>query len=273
MSAQAGRRGLRKPVLRAFALTAMAATATIALLVGGCVTVRPPGGLEPSKPNLPEAARDNTALGVGYLREGRLDLALEKLRRAVEQDSSYAPAHATLAVAYAQRGDNDLAEAEYRRALDLADDPGVRNNFGVFLCGMGKTAEADRYFMDAARNHDYPTPEAAWANAGVCARKAGDLNRAMADFRQALKLNPDFGDALAPLATQSYLSHDYLQSRAYLQRYEQVAQPTAQTLALGANIERALGHADAARAYELKLIRNFPDSDETAQLLKRNAAP
>lgn len=249
------------------------AAGLLACVAAGCVTVRPPGGLEPSKPNLAEASRDNTALGVGYLREGRLDLALEKLRRAVEQDPSYAPAHSTLAVAYVQRGDNDLAETEYRRALELGDDPGVRNNFGVFLCGVGKTAEADRYFMQAARNHDYPTPEAAWTNAGVCARKAGDAVRANADFREALHLNPDFADALAPLAMQAYAAHEYLQAQAFLQRYERVAQATAQMLALGAGIEHALGHADAARAYELKLIRNFPDSDETAQLLKRNAAP
>ncbi|MDB5987597.1 MAG: pilW [Nevskia sp.] len=248
-------------------------TVLLGVLVAACVTVRPPGGLEPSKPNLPEAARDNTALGVGYLREGRLDLALEKLRRAVEQDPSYAAAHSTLAVAYAQRGDNDLAESEYRRALELGNDPAVRNNFGVFLCGVGKTAEAERYFMQAARNHDYPTPEAAWANAGVCARKAGDAARANADFREALRINPDFADALAPLATQAYAAHDYLQAQALLQRYERVAQPTAQMLALGAGTQHALGHADAARAYELKLIRNFPDSEETAQLLKRNAAP
>jgi type IV pilus assembly protein PilF len=248
-------------------------TLCAASLAAACVTVRPPGGLEPSKANLPEAARDNTALGVGYLRQGRLDLALEKLRRAVQEDPSYAPAHSTLAIAYAQRGDQQLAETEYRRALDLGDDPAVRNNFGAFLCSIGKSEEADRYFMQAAHNRDYPTPEAAWANAGVCARKAGDQARADADFREALRLNANFADALEPLAAQAYADHDYLQAESYLQRYERAGPQTAQTLALGASIQHALGRADAARDYELKLIRNFPDSDETAHLLQRNPAP
>ena len=242
----------------------------LAFLVGGCVTV--PNALAPSKPNLPEAARDNTSLGVGYLREGRLDLALEKLKRAVVQDPDYAPAHSTLALAYAQHGENDEAESEYRRALELQDDPGVRNNFGVFLCGVGKTAEADRYFMQAVKDHSYATPEAAWTNAGFCARQAGDSARATVDFREALRLNPGFADALPPLAALVFASHDYVQTRALLQRYERVAPPTAQTLSLAADTERALGYTDAAHAYELKLLRNFPDSEETALLLKRNAA-
>jgi len=244
-----------------------------ASLTTACVTVRPPGGLQPSKANLPEAARDNTALGVGYLREGRLDLALEKLRRAVQEDPNYAPAHSTLAIAYAQRGDQQLAENEYRRALDLGDDPAVRNNFGAFLCSIGKADEADRYFMQAANNRDYPTPEAAWANAGVCAHKTGNQARADADFREALRLNPNFADALQPLAVQAYADHDYLKADGYLQRYERSGPQTAQTLALGASIQHALGRADAARDYELKLIRNFPDSEETAHLLQHNAAP
>jgi type IV pilus assembly protein PilF len=250
-----------------------------ACALSACVT-ETAGGLPNVKPDLHEAARINTQLGTGYTHEALnasdlgtrrklLEVALDKLQKAISQDDDYAPAHAALAYVYALRGDNDNADAEYRRALRLApDDPDTRNNYGVFLCGQGKTAEAERNFMRAAKNPDYTTPAAAWTNAGVCARKAGDLARAESDFRQALEADPGFADALAEMAAISFQQHNYLATRAFLERYQRVAKPSAGLLALGARAERALGNESAARQYEIKLVRNFPDSPEAAQILQ-----
>lgn len=246
-----------------------------ALFAAGCVTEKPKGGLEQrSEPNLAEAARINTQLGADYARQGRYDIATEKLKKAIDQDERYAPAHTTLAYVYTQRGDPVLAEAEYRRALELdGSDPEVRNNFGVFLCGQGKTAEADRYFMSAVRDRAYSTPEAAWTNAGLCAMKARDAARAEEDFRQALKINPGFAEALAQMAALTYQQRDYPRARAFLQRYDRVAKPRADTLLLAADTERQLGDPQAARRYEASLLQSFPESEEAAQLQKRSIAP
>jgi type IV pilus assembly protein PilF len=255
-------------------VTQRAALALAVALLAACVTEPPKNAEAVPQPNLPEAARINTTLGVDYARQGRMDLALEKLQRAIEQKPDYAPAHSALAFVYTQRGDNEAGEREYRRAIELdGTDPSIRNNFGVFLCGQGKTREADTYFMQAVQDRSYATPEAAWTNAGVCAQRAGDAVRAEADFRAALHINPNFADALSRMAAIAYQNRNYLQARAFLQRYDGVAQPTAETLWLAARNERALGDASAARRYELKLIQNFPESPETAQLLKQPAAP
>jgi type IV pilus assembly protein PilF len=260
-------------------IPALAGPLLVAAVLAACVT-ESTGGLPNVKPDLHEAARINTQLGSGYTREALnagdpttrrklLEVALQKLQKAIDQDDDYAPAHAALAYVYALRGQNEDADAEYRRAIRLApDDPDTRNNYGVFLCGQGKTAEADRNFMRAANNPNYATPAAAWTNAGVCARRAGDLARAESDFRQALAADPGFPDALAEMAAISFLQQNYLATRAFLERYQRLAKPSAALLALGARTERALGDERAAREYEIKLVRNFPDSPEAAQVLQ-----
>jgi type IV pilus assembly protein PilF len=245
----------------------------IALAAAGCVTEKPKGLDQRSEPNYEEAARINTELGADYARQGRFDVATEKLKKAIDQNDRYAPAHKTLAYVYTQRGDSEHAEIEYRRALDLDNsDPETHNNFGVFLCSQGKSAEADRYFMTAIRDRSYTTPEAAWTNAGLCALKTKDAARAEEDFRQALKANPDFGEALVQMAMLSYQRQDYLRTRAFLQRFDRVARPRAETLLLAAKTERNLGDNQAARRYEANLVQSFPESEEAAQLQKRSIA-
>jgi type IV pilus assembly protein PilF len=246
--------------------------AAVVSLTAGCITVSPTGNLEQrSEPNLAEAARINTELGAEYARQGNYDIATEKLKKAIGQDSRYAPAHTTLAYVYTQRGDNERAEVEYRRALDLdGSDPEVRNNFGVFLCSQGKTEEADKYFMSAVRDHAYSTPEAGWTNAGLCAIKAKDNARAENDFREALRINPDFPEALAQMATLTFQKQDYLRTRAFLQRYDRTAKPRPDTLLLAARTERSLGDIQSARRYEATLLQSFPESEEAAQLQKRS---
>ncbi len=246
----------------------------ITIAISGCVT-ETTGGLRPqSPPDLIEAARINTQLGSDYARQGRFDIAEEKLRKAIDQNERYAPAHTTLAYVLTQTGDRENAEREYRRSLALApDDAGTHNNFGVFLCGEGKYTEADKAFHIALANRNYSTPEAAWTNAGVCQMKAGKTAAAADSFREALKLNPEFADALAQIAVVTYRQGDWLRTRAFVQRYEKVGGRTPEMLLIAANTERRLGDKKSAHAYEQTLLREFPESDQAVQLLKNPPAP
>ena len=237
--------------------------------LSACVTETK--GYKPAKPDLPQAAKVNTELGANYARDGEYDVALKKLSTAIEEDDSYAPAHARIAYVYAQMGDPEKAQGEYRRALELdPNDPDTQNDYGVFLCAQGKTAEADSHFMLAVQNHGYSTPAAAWTNAGVCARKANDQKRAEGDFRMALAIGGERPDplALAGMAEISYAKQDYLHARGFLERYDKVGSPTPGLLALGVYNERALDDEDAAHQYELKLLRLFPESPEAVQLTR-----
>ena len=247
------------------------ATSLIAslLLVAACAQQLPP---EKQK----EAARANTQLGIEYMKQGDNTVALEKLKKAVQQDPNSADANAALGLVYARTKDATLADKYLRKALDL--DPtnaGLLNNYGAFLCLEKREPQrAEGYFLRAAQSPRYATPEVAYTNAGVCARKVPDVAKAEAYFRQALERNAKFPDALIQMALLSADNGNHLSARAFLQRYEAVGPATRDTLGLGMRIESGLGNRSAADRYAERLRREFPDAAEQDTFSsKRSADP
>jgi type IV pilus assembly protein PilF len=242
----------------------------VVLALSACVAVQAPNPAP--KADLHEAAEINTRLGLGYMQEGNLKTAQEKLSNALEQDPEYAGAHAAIAMLYARRGDYDEAEKQYRQALSLdRDNPDLKNTVGAFLCDRSKNEEGLRYLLEAAQDHSYTTPEMAWANAGICTFSAKRPDDAENYFREALKVNPNYPTALAQMARVNFERKDYLHARAFLQRYQRVGPPTPDTLWLGASVERQLGNPRDAHDYEIKLIQKFPNSDQSRQIMNRTS--
>ena len=215
-----------------------------------------------------EAAVANMNLGAGYLQQGRLDLAVERLQRALAQNPRLVLAHSTIALAYDRLGDFEQAEMHFRRATELdSSDGAAANAYAVFLCSrQSRWADAEPYFRRAVADTDYPTPEAALTNAGVCALSAGDVDAAMENFRAALGRNPTFRDALLNMMDLSYQRRDFLQARAFVQRYLDAHPPTAPVLWVCHNVERELGNAAGADRCAAQLRTGFQNSSELAQL-------
>lgn len=236
----------------------------LGLGAAGCTTTGQVG-----ERNLRAAAEANVHLGVGYLQQGKYDLALAKLEKALEQDPSLPSAHNVIAVLHERLNQPDLAERHYRRALSLApDDAGTHNNYGRFLCMQNRLREAEEQFLVALKNPLYQTPEVARTNAGICALRVPDKAKAEEHFRSALKANPHYREALIEMAKLSLEQENYMLARAYLQRYLEVGPKSAESLWLGVRIERKLGNRSAAASYALLLKSNFPDAEETRWLLQ-----
>lgn len=211
--------------------------------------------------DLRKAAETNTALGRQYMDRGQYEVALEKLKRAVANDKTYAPAHTMLGVLYENIGELEDAESEFRMAVKYDPTDGdVNNNLGAFLCRNDKANEADPYFQAALKDPFYTTPEIATANAGSCALSRGELDKAEAYLRQSLEQDQRMASALLPMAEVSYQKESYLRARAFLQRYESVGPDTEESLYLGFLVESALGDSRAAAQYRDKLYEEFPGS-------------
>jgi type IV pilus assembly protein PilF len=207
-------------------------------------------------------------LGAGYLRQGNVTLAIERLERALAQDPRLVQAHSTIALAYDQIGSLEEAETHYLRATELDPRSGNAANFyAVFLCNrQQRWADAVPYFRRAADDSNYPTPEAALTNAGVCARDAGEVEVATENFREALVRNPSYSDALLNMMELSYQQRNFLQARAFVQRFLAARPATAQVLLMCVNVERELDDAATADRCAAQLRSGFRGSDELAQL-------
>jgi type IV pilus assembly protein PilF len=217
-----------------------------------------------------KAAETNTALGRQYLDRGQYEVSLEKLKRAVAFDPSYAPAHTLLGVLYETLGQNDKAGEEYKLAVRHDPDDGdVNNNYAVYLCGANKYKEAEKHFEVAMNDPFYTTKWVAYGNAGLCALRNNDLDKAEIYLRQSLEYDNDYASALLPMAQLSYRKQDYLRARAFLQRYESVGEINSESLYFGYLIEVELGDEKAASQYRNNLMDQFPGSAEAAQLRNR----
>lgn len=215
------------------------------------------------------AAQTNTELGRQYIARGDYEIALDKLKRAIAHDRTYAPAHTVLAYLYENIGEDDMARHEYREALKYdRDDGGTNNNYGAFLCAEGKWPEAENYFQKALDDPFYDTPELALSNAGLCALNAGDLDKAESYLRQSLEYDENLPASLLALGQLSYRRGQYLRARAFLQRYEAAASHTEESLEQAYRVEQAMGDDEAAALYRRRLIEEFPNSRAARELVR-----
>jgi len=214
----------------------------------------------------------SVSLGVEYMRQGQYEKALAKLNRALEVDPGYALAYNALGVLYQFLNDPVQAEVNFKKSLkiDKENSPAM-NNYGQFLCKQNRYKEAEEYFLAAASNPFYTTPEIAFANAGSCAYINKRIDVAVKYFEKCLTVNPDIPVALSQMAQIRFDAGDYITAGEYLDRYLMVARHTARSLWLGIQIQRQLGDLDKLASYTLLLRNQFPDTDE-AELLNKNTA-
>jgi type IV pilus assembly protein PilF len=211
----------------------------------------------------PEAAEINMRLGINYLQRGDYAVALEKLEKALKQNPNLPSAHNTIALLYQRLGENDKAESHFQEAVDR--DPAysqAQNNFGAFLCEQGRYEQAEQRFLKAVENPLYETPAQAYENAGLCAMRIPDSDKAEGYFRKALQMQPTLAKSLLQMANISYDAANYLQARGYIQRYQSASRWTPQALLLAIKTENQLDDQDAVASYTLILRSRFPDSDE-----------
>jgi type IV pilus assembly protein PilF len=236
--------------------------------LAGCATSDGSGmKKESAESKREDAARVNTDLGQQYMRQGNLELALEKLNRALEFDPGYVDAHTVIAVLYETIGDSVQAGVHYKRAAELKPKAGaVNNNYGWYLCRSGKFVESQAYFERALADPFYKTPSLALSNSGTCLLKAGRRDEAENALRRALALDPNDAEALLQLGSVLYDKGEFFNARAFVQRHEGLSSPRPDALLLGRNVELRLGNGDAAREYTRRLLQSFPDSEQ-ARLL------
>lgn len=218
-------------------------------------------------------AKIHTELGALYFQGGNMAVALEELNIAIDSDSSYAQAYSVRGLVHAYLREMDSAEDDFRRALRLTpEDPEVNNNYGWFLCQNGKERQSIVYFLNAVKNPLYTTPDRAYANAGGCALKAGDLEGAERYLQQAIRLSPNGAvQARVELASLNYRRSNLEEARRLINEALRGMEPaTPEALWLALRIDRKLGNRQSESAFASQLRSRYPGSREYQEFLKGN---
>lgn len=219
------------------------------------------------------AEKINVDLGVGYLKrgkEGDIDVAITKFKKAIKINPTYALAHSMLATVYDKKGLFDSAKIHYKKSIKYNNgNPNIVNNYANFLCQRGSYKEAINKYKEVIDNPKYKTPSSAYENAGVCAINANENKDAQIYFRQALSLNAESANSLYYLLIIHLNKGEYMNARAFLQRLEQVVNPSAEILAAGYEVEKGLNHTKLAKNYLTKLKNRFPRSESLKLIQER----
>lgn len=244
----------------------------IASLLAGCASSG--GGSEGTPPmdttRAQASAKAHTELAAAYYERKQYAVALQEIGVSLQADANHAPAYNVRALVRMALREDEQSDADFRRSLQLdSTSSETHNNYGWFLCQRGRTKESFKQFQAALQNPLYNTPETAYANLGVCFKKAGQLKEAESNLQRALILRPGMPEALYGLADLSYDSADYAGAKSYFLRFSQVSpELTAEQLWLAVRIERKMHDRNAEASYALQLRKRYPDSREAQLLLQ-----
>ena len=145
-----------------------------------------------------DVADTHNNLGIALKDQGKLDEAIACYRRALQLNPDYAEAHYSLGIALQEQGELNEAIACYRRALELRPDYAeAHNNLGTALTSTGGewTVDRGRWTVDSGQwTVNGPLPFSVH-------RPPTTVHEAIACFRRALQLKPDYAEAYGNLGT------------------------------------------------------------------------
>lgn len=128
--------------------------------------------------------------GLQALSDKDYSTALTLFRACLRRAPGFAPAMLGLAQTYARLDEASRAVSWIRKAVQVApDDPHVQNSLGRLQLRQGNLTAARKSFRKALALN--PDLAGAWASLGdLDARTAGALDKAVDDYRRALKIDP-----------------------------------------------------------------------------------
>ncbi|MFN3530927.1 MAG: tetratricopeptide repeat protein [Candidatus Brocadia sp.] len=147
----------------------------------------------------PDSSRAHNNLGMIYLQDGKLDLAIHEFQTAIafESDPEY---HHNLGMAYQKKGMQEEALEEYHRVLAVNPNSALtHNNMGNIFVDKGLLDEGISKFKEAVQLK--PNYYDAHFNLGLAYFKKGLLDASMDEFKRAIHYEPDHAEAHSCLGT------------------------------------------------------------------------
>lgn len=236
----------------------------ICLMVSSCVNE--PTNQPKNKQLAKELAQRHLDLGVGYLRNGDLPRAKEKLNKALAIDPKNGMAHSAMGLVFATEGENELAEQYFKRAVRYDPDSArVRNRYGAFLFAEKRYHEAVEQLSKASENRFYENRSNVFENLGVAYYRIGDVENADYAFKRAIRLNAEQPRALLELGDIRFEQRNYVEARDLLLRHTQIANRSPKSLWLCIRVARIFDNNDDEASCVVALEGIFPGSDEYQQ--------
>jgi type IV pilus assembly protein PilF len=218
------------------------------------------------------ASNLNVELGLGYLAQGQVSRAKQKLMHALELQATNPKVHSALGYFWETVGDNVEAEKSYKQAIQLSRTGDILNDYGTFLCKQKRYQEADAMYLQAISDKKYQGTAEAYENAGICAWHGGQIEKAIQYLETATVRDPHRYDALLGLADISLKKEKYILAKDYLQRFNAATNSTPYSILLEIKLAKNQSDFKTLKEKELLLKKLFPNSNEYHEYLRSKHA-
>lgn len=217
----------------------------------------------------PVKAVDNyTQLGLGYIKQGKYDVARVRLNRALEINPDYAPANNAMALLLQTEHEPEIAEEYFLKSIRL--DSGFSQsqyNYGMFLMQYQRYSEACKYLKNAAFDVEYPQRGKAYQNLGLCYYRDGNIDLAISTFERALKSQRFNSPVLVNVTTLLIEVERYEEAMGYYERFLRIVEReqskhSSNSLWLGIKLAKHFEKNDQREQLANLLKQNFPKSKE-----------
>ena len=219
------------------------------------------------EPESRRRARTRLELATGYFSEGKVTVALDEIKLALQVDPNYGDAFNMRGLIYQRLGDNRQAEDSYRRALQLNPrDADSMHNYAWMMCQQRRFDESIAMFTQANAVPLYGGQSKTYMTRGLCELAAGRRDLAERSFGRSYELdatNPISGYNLANLL---FMRNELQRAQFYTRRINNSEFANSETLWLGIKIERKLNNNEVVQQLTTQLTRRFPQSKELASL-------
>jgi type IV pilus assembly protein PilF len=237
------------------------------MLLAACASdLSAPSASAPSATRLdePEArkrARLRLELAAAYFQQAQTAVALDEVEKSLLADSNYGPAYDLRGLILMRLNDLPAAQDNFLQALRLMPNaPGVLHNLAWLQCQQSRFAESFALFQQVLATPQYTEQAKTHLTLALCQIKASLVHEAEQSLTKSYALAPDNPVTTYQLALLLFNQGEAERARFYARRLNNSPAANAESLALGMQIERALGHPELALQLAQQLQKRFPQS-------------
>jgi type IV pilus assembly protein PilF len=210
-------------------------------------------------------ARIRVELAVGYLEQGKTNIALDEVKLALVADPDFADAYSLRGLIYMRLNELQLAQESFLKGLAVRPrDPNILHNLGWLKCQQARYPEALADFSLALSNPGYGERAKTYMAQGLCQIRAGQRREAEQSLLKAYEfdaMNPVTGYNLANLLFQNA---DFARAQFYIRRLNNSEWANAESLWLGIKVENKMADRVALLQLANQLEKRFPQSKEAS---------
>ncbi|MAD76325.1 MAG: type IV pilus biogenesis/stability protein PilW [Rheinheimera sp.] len=217
-----------------------------------------------------EAARTRISLGLNYLRRGDTTQAKYNLERAKAFAPDLPEVYNALAFYYQSVGEHVQAEDAYKKALDKdSNNADAYNNYGAFLCQIGKYEEAEALLLRAISRPGYIRVAESYENLALCQLDQQGYSKAKTFLESSVSHNGTRISSLINLAAINYAMGDNVGAKTSLQRIQRLGRVSARSTLLNYLVAEKQGDVSTMKHAEQLLLTLYIDTPEARLLLQQ----